>query len=111
VFASNCILNPANGSRPLWWSKGVARNFQWRGFWRGLEAESRFLSTSNPGVWGEVPSRRRQDDLGAKLTALGDFCNFLIKITQFYAYFGQKIYFKAITHQFKAFEKQSKRTK
>jgi len=28
-----------------------------------------------------------------------------------YAYFGQSSYFKAITHQLKAFEKQSKRTK
>jgi len=27
---------------------------------------------------------------------LGDFCNFLIKITYFYAYFGQNRYFKAI---------------
>jgi len=29
----------------------------------------------------------------------------------FYAYFGQNSYFKAITHQLKTFEKQSKRTK
>jgi len=40
-----------------------------------------------------------------------DFCNFSIKITQFYAYFGQNSYFKAITHQLKTFEKQSKPTK
>jgi len=43
--------------------------------------------------------------------ALGDFCNFSIKITHFYAYFGQNSYFKATTHQLKAFEKQFKRTK
>jgi len=29
----------------------------------------------------------------------------------FYAHFGQNNYFKAITRQLKAFEKQSKRTK
>jgi len=40
--------------------------------------------------------------------ALVDFCNFSTKITHFYAYFGQNIYFKAITHQLKAFEKQFK---
>jgi len=34
-----------------------------------------------------------------------------MKITHFYAYFGQKIYFKAITYQLKAFEKYSKRIK
>jgi len=48
---------------------------------------------------------------GRKVPALGDFCNFSIKITHFYAYFGQNGYFKAIIHQLKAFEKQSKRTK
>jgi len=42
--------------------------------------------------------------LGANLSALGDFCHFLIKITLFYAYFSQNSYFKAITHQFKAFK-------
>jgi len=35
---------------------------------------------------------------------LGDFCNFSIKITHFYAYFGQNSYFKAITHQLKSFK-------
>jgi len=34
----------------------------------------------------------------------GDFCNFLIKITHFYAYFSQNRYFKVITHQLKAFK-------
>jgi len=41
--------------------------------------------------------------------ALGDFCNFLIKITYFLYTFRQNSYFKAVTHQLKAFEKQSKR--
>jgi len=49
--------------------------------------------------------------MGEKPSALGDFCNFSTKLTHFYAYFGQNSYFKAITHQLKAFEKQSKRTK
>jgi len=36
--------------------------------------------------------------------AIGDFCNFSIKIAHFYAYFGRNSYFKAITHQLKAFK-------
>jgi len=40
---------------------------------------------------GGAPSRRKQDGLGAEPLALGDFCNFSIKITHFYAYFGQVI--------------------
>jgi len=43
--------------------------------------------------------------------ALGDFCNFSIKITHFYTCFGQNGYFKAINHKLKAFKKQSKRSK
>jgi len=42
---------------------------------------------------------------------MGDFCNFSIKITHFYANFGQNSNVKAITQQLKAFEKQYKRTK
>jgi len=38
------------------------------------------------------------------------FAIFSIKITHFNAYFGQNSYFKAITHQSKAFEKQFKHT-
>jgi len=49
--------------------------------------------------------------LGAKPPALGDFSNFLLKITHYYAYFVQNSYFKAIAHQLKALEKKSKRTK
>jgi len=45
---------------------------------------------------GKAPSRRRQGSL-----ALG---NFSIKITHFYAYFGQNNYFNAKTHQLKAFK-------
>jgi len=41
---------------------------------------------------------------------MGDFCNFSIKIMHFYVCFGQNSYFKAITQQLNAFEKQSKRT-
>jgi len=43
--------------------------------------------------------------------ALGNFCNFLIKIRHLYEYFDQNSYFKNITHQLKVFEKQSKRIK
>jgi len=35
---------------------------------------------------------------------MGDFYNFLIKITHSYAYFGFNSYFEAITHQLKAFK-------
>jgi len=38
------------------------------------------------------------------IPALENFCNFSVKITYFYAYFGQNSYFKAITHQLKAFK-------
>jgi len=41
---------------------------------------------------------------GAELSVLGDFCNFLTKLTHFYAYFGQNSYFKVIIHQLKAFK-------
>jgi len=49
--------------------------------------------------------------LRLKLPALGDFCNFSIKITYF-MHVSAKIVIitKAITHQLKAFEKQSNRT-
>jgi len=40
--------------------------------------------------------------LRAEAPTLGDFCNFSVKITYFYACFGQNSYFKAITHQLKA---------
>jgi len=48
------------------------------------------------GFWGlrYAPSRLRKEGLGGDPSALGDFCNVLIKITQFYAYFGQNSYFK-----------------
>jgi len=38
------------------------------------------------------------------------FLQFFNKNNTFYAYFGQNRYFKAITYQLKAFEKQSKHT-
>jgi len=53
------------------------------------------------GHWG---SGGKQGGLGEESPALGDFCNFSIKRTHFYAYFGQNSYFKAITHQLKAFK-------
>jgi len=56
-------------------------------------------------------SRQRQGGVGAKPPALGDFCNFSLKITHFYAYVGLSNYFKSIDYQLKIFEKQSKRTK
>jgi len=67
------------------------------------------------GVWGRNPqlpkaieglgvSLLKARDSGNGALALGDFCNFVIKITYFYAYFGQNRYFKAITHQIKAFK-------
>jgi len=59
------------------------------GVWR--ESKGGSLAAGGKEVWG------------AKSPALGDFCNFLIKTTHFYAYFGQNSYFKAITHQLKAF--------
>jgi len=46
------------------------------------------------GGLGASPPEARRSGNGAP--ALGDFCNFLIKITYFYAYFGQNTYFKAI---------------
>jgi len=48
---------------------------------------------------GGAPSRGKPSGVWA----LGDFCNFSVKITHFYAHFGQNSYFKAITHQLKAF--------
>jgi len=35
---------------------------------------------------------------GGGASTLGGFCNFSIKITHFYAYFGQNSYFKAINN-------------
>jgi len=66
--------------------------------WRGFEGRD----PADGGILGSGDKAR---------AALGDFCNFSIKITHFYAYFRQNSYFKAITHQLKAIEKQSKRTK
>jgi len=64
------------------------------------------------GVWEANPSLRRQGDLGGEVASAGRFLQFFsIKITYFYEYFGHNSYFKAITHQLKAFEKQTKRAK
>jgi len=58
----------------MWmWSSGVARNSQWR-----IESI------------GAEPLAAEGKGSGAEPLALGDFiCNFSIKITHFYAYFGQ----------------------
>jgi len=65
------------------------------------------------GDWsgGKTPIRQMQVGLETKPPAMRDFYNFSIKLTHFYAHFCQSSYFKAITHQSKAFKKQSKRTK
>jgi len=38
------------------------------------------------------------------IPSAGRFLQFSIKITYFYAYFGQNGYFKAVTHQLNAFK-------
>jgi len=63
-----------------------------------------FLIWGWVGVWGQMPSRRRQGGLRTEPPALGNFYNFSMKITHFYACFSQNSYFKAITYQFKAFK-------
>jgi len=66
----------------------------WRGIWEhSLAPEAGSLGTNSPVAGG----------LGAKPSALRDFCNFSIKITRF-------MHISAKTHQLKAFGKQSKRT-
>jgi len=56
------------------------------------------------GGWVKAPSPRKQGDRLRSPQPLSDFCSFSIKITHFYAYFGQNSYFKAITHQLKGFK-------
>jgi len=41
------------------------------------------------GILAKDPNRRGQGGIGMKTPALSDFFNFSIKITHFYAYFGQ----------------------
>jgi len=59
----------------------------------------KLLAAGAMGVWGQSPQSPE-----AKHPVLGDFYNFIIKITHFYAYYGQNSYFKAILHQLKAFK-------
>jgi len=59
-------------------------------------------------VCGQIFQPPKARGYGGMAPALGDFYTFSIKITHFYAYFGQNSYFKAIIHQLKALEKQSK---
>jgi len=56
------------------------------------------------GLGADFPAAGDHSESGAKSPALGDFCNFPIKITLFYAYFGQITYFKVVSHQFKSFK-------
>jgi len=76
---------------------------------------------------GVETKRRRPLGSGGKIClqppkarGCGEKCSRADRVLQFfnknnaflqYAYFGQNSYFKAITYQLKAFEKQSKRTK
>jgi len=84
---------------------GVARISQWGRGWRGSGGGAPAAGGHfRRGFGDKASNRRRQGDLGAEPPALGDFCNFSIKITYFYAYFGQNSYFKAITYQLKAFK-------
>jgi len=52
-------------------------------------------------VMGAKPHPPKAGCSGALPPSLGDFCNYSIKITHFYTYFGQNSYFKAITRQLK----------
>jgi len=73
---------------------------QWRihDFWMGLEF-GRGLGAEPPaagGHWVSGGFAAGGKEVWERGPALGDFCNFLIKITYFYVYFGQNRYFKAI---------------
>jgi len=60
------------------------------GGWRALA-----LSRRRPlRVWGRSTQSPKARGLEEKPSALGDFCNFSIKTTQFYVYFGQNSYMK-----------------
>jgi len=84
------------------------------GFWQGSGGRAPQPPEAIRGL-GSKPSAQplsvKPQPPEARGSALGDFGNFSIKIAHFDAYFGQNSYFKAITHQLKAFEKQSKRIK
>jgi len=56
---------------------------------------SQEFSKGDGGFEADPPAAEGKKDLEAKPPALGDFfCNFSIKITLFYAYFGQNNYSK-----------------
>jgi len=87
---------------------GVARNSQWWGL--GAEQPPKAiggLGAKSDGLGAKLPAAGGKGAEGGVLAAdppvLGDFCNFSIKITNFYAYVvyahcGQNSYFKAISH-------------
>jgi len=71
-------------------TSGVARISEWG--W-GLAGSRGGTPTSEAiGGLGASPTEARGSGNGAP--ALGDFYNFLIKITYFYAYIGQKVILK-----------------
>jgi len=72
----------------------IAKNSQWRVL---------------AGIWEQSPQPPEARGSGGETLSAGQFGNFLMKITHFYAYLGQNNILKQ-THQLKAFEKQSKRT-
>jgi len=55
-------------------------------------------------VWRQSSQLPEVKGSGDGASSAGRFFNFLIKITHFYENFGQNSYFKAITHQLKAFK-------
>jgi len=67
-----------------WRSKG----FSMKGVGGGLGKTPTATGGHAAGVWRQSPIRRRQGVWGGP-PALGDFCNFSVKITHFYIYFGQ----------------------
>jgi len=80
-------------------TSGVARIFEWG--WGLAGSGGGTPSFRRPlGGLGDSPPEARGYGTGPSAV---DFCNFLIKIVYFYAYFGQNRYFKAITHQLKEF--------
>jgi len=87
-------------------TSGVARISEWGWDLASLGMDRNPQLPEAIGCLGDSPPEARRSGNGAPALGdfCGDFCNFLIKITYFYAYFGQNRYFKAIIHQLKAFK-------
>jgi len=75
------------------------------GFWSEAPMRQRL------GVWEQSPQPPEARESGDETPSAGRFLQFFNKNNTFLCNFGQNSYLKAITHQLKAFEKQSKRTK